>query len=293
MQPGMMMMGMRGGPGTQSPGQWTATNMNVRDLMAKAFNVKSYQITGPEFMDTQRFDILAKVPGGATADDLNVMLQNLLKERFGLKLHHDTKEMSMYALVIAKNGPKLKESEAQPAPGPGQAQGPGPDGPPAGPPPPPKMGKDGMPELPPGMRRPGGLMMMMVPGRMRMVSTGAPLSRLVEFLARQYDRPVVDQTGLTKNYDFTLDFLPEGGGRGMPMPPPGMGPGPGARVADGGGGVGAAGGGDAGPVKMPEGGEAPTLAMAIQEQLGLKLEPKKGPVDMLVVDHVEKAPTEN
>jgi len=249
--------------------------------------VKSFQVTGPDSIDTQRFDIIAKIPEGATKEDMRVMMQNLLKERFGLKLHHDTKEMAMYALVIGKNGPKLKESEAQPAPAPGQAPGPGADGPPSGPPPPPKIGKDGMPELPPSMRRQGALMMMMMPGRMRMMGFGVPMSRLVETLARQYDRPVVDHTGLTKTYDITLDFAPEGGGRGMPMPPPGMGPGPGTRISDGGG------GGDMGSMRLPEGGEAPTLANAIQEQLGLKLEPKRGPVDMLVIDHVERTPTEN
>ncbi len=292
MEPGRMMMGMRGGPGTTSPGQINITNMNVRDLMADAFDVKSYQITGPDYIDSQRFDIIAKIPAGATKDDARVMMQNLLKERFGLTLHHETKDMSMYALVVAKGGSKLKESDAQPAEAPGQQPGAGgPDGPPPGPPPPPKIGKDGMPELPAAMRRPGNMMMMMMPGRMRMQGTAVPISRLVDLLARQYDRPVTDQTGLTKTYDITLDFAPEGmGGRGMPMPPPGMGPG--ARVGDGGGG-GAIGGGDAGPVRMPEGGEAATLANALQEQLGLKLEPKKGPVDMLVIDHVEKTPTEN
>jgi uncharacterized protein (TIGR03435 family) len=290
MEPGRMMMGMNGGPGTSSPGQITVTNMNLRDLMANAFSVKSYQISGPDWIDSQRFDIIAKVPGDATKDDARVMMQNLLKERFGLTLHHDSKEMSMYALVVAKGGAKLKESDPAPAPAAGADGGPGgPDGPPTGPPPPPKIGKDGMPEMPPGMRRPGGMGMMMMPGRMRINGTAVPISRLVELLARQYDRPVVDETGLTKTYDITLDFAPEGMGKGMPMPPGGMLGGPPGGMAGGA----PAGSGDAAPMRMPEGGEAPTLATALQEQLGLKLEPKKGPVDLLVIDHVERAPTEN
>jgi len=290
MQPGMIRVGMNGGPGTASPGQINVTNMNARDLMAAAFNVKDYQISGPDYIDSQRFDIIAKVPGGATKEDVQVMWQNLLKERFGLKLHHETKEMPMYALVVAKGGSKLKESDPTPAASLDSGPG-GPDGLPAGAPPPPRMGKDGMPELPKSMRRTGAMGMMMMPGRMRMMGTAVTISRLVDILARQYDRPVVDQTGLTKTYDITLDFAPEnmGGPKGMPMPP---------RVMDGGGGGGMAGpppggGGGDGTVRAPEGGEAPTLATALQEQLGLKLEPKKGPVDLLVIDHVEKTPTEN
>ena len=285
MTAGRIMVGMGGGPGTRDPGQVTINNMSVRDLMTSAYNVKGFQITGPDWLDSQRFDITAKVPSGATKDDLNVMMQNLLKERFGLQLHHETKEMSMYALVIAKGGPKLKESEETPAPADGAASGPGnPDGPPPGAPPLPKIGKDGMPELPAGMRG-RGLMMMMMNGKMRMVGNKTPMSRLVDILARQYDRPVTDQTGLTKNYDFTLDFAPEQNMmKGMPMPPPGGGmggPPPGA------GGEGMHG------ADAPAGGEVATLAVALQEQLGLKLESKKGPVDLLVIDHIEKTPTEN
>jgi uncharacterized protein (TIGR03435 family) len=289
MVPGRVMIGMNGGPGSRDPGQITVTNMGVGDLVANAYDVKSYQISGPPWMDSQRFDIVAKVPAGATKDDARVMWQNLLKERFGLALHHETKEMAMYALVVGKNGPKLKESVEDPPTADGQASSAsGPSGPP--PPPPPgdgeprrmnlTVGKDGMPQLPAGMRRPG-VMMMMMNGRMRMIGTKAPISRLVETLARQYDRPVTDMTGLTKNYDFTLDFAPENGGmiKGLPMPPPGPSP-------DGGGGA-------MHSPDPPAGGEVATLAVALQEQLGLKLEAKKGPVDLLVIDHLEKTPTEN
>jgi uncharacterized protein (TIGR03435 family) len=280
MEPGRMMIGTRGGPGTQSPGQITATNLSVREMMATAYNVKDYQIVGPEWLTAQRFDIVAKVPEGATKEDVQVMWQNLLKDRFGLKLHHDSKEMPILALVVGKNGPKFKESEPAAAAGSGPAAD-GPDGAP-GLRIMPKMGKDGMPEAPAGMRRAGGVMMMMVNGKMRLIGTGVPVGRLVDLLARQYNKPVTDQTGLTKNYDFTLDFAPEGMMRGMPMPGGGGGmmAGPGA-------------GGDGGGANIPDGNEAANLATAIQEQLGLKLEPKKGPVDLLVIDHVEKTPTEN
>jgi len=284
MQPGIMRMGRGGGPGTQDPGQMTFSNLSLRDLLAGAFNVKRYQISGPDWMDNTRFDIIAKVPAGATKDETNVMMQNLLKERFGLTLHHETKPMPMYALVVAKGGPKLKETDESantqpPAPNPA-----GPDG---APPPPPLLtiGKDGMPQMPAGFRPPGGgmMMMMMMPGRMRMMGNGVTIANLIDNLGRLIDRPIVDQTSLTSKYDITLDFEPDPAlMRGMPAPPPGgmMGPPPGA-------------GGGEGAVRTPEGGEAAALPVALQEQLGLKLEAKKGPVDLLVVDHLEKSPTEN
>lgn len=118
--------------------------------------------------------------------------------------------------------------------------------------------------------------MMMMPGRARMNSPKQTMPELAEWLANQLDRPVVDQTGLTKNYEISLEFAPEStGGRGpmgmMPPPPPS---------------------GDGGSPKEPDTQAAP-LPAALQEQLGLKLEQKKAPVDLLVIDHVEKTPTAN
>jgi uncharacterized protein (TIGR03435 family) len=203
-------MGMHGGPGSAGdPGQITANNMSLMDLMANAYGVQLYQISGPDWMDSQHFDIVAKVPAGATREQANGMWQNLLKERFGLKLHHETKEMPMYALVVARNGLKLKESVAAPAQEPPAGS---PDGAPPGPSKTGKDGKDGMPELPASVRRPGTLMWMMMNGRMRVMGTEVTMASLAEHLGRQYDRLVTDQTGLTKTYDVTLDFAPESGG---------------------------------------------------------------------------------
>ena len=119
-------------------------------------------------------------------------------------------------------------------------------------------------------------MMMMMNGRARLMGNGQPISKLADALARQLGRPVTDKTGLAATYDFTLDFDPEGStaGRGMmPPPPPG-------------------GGGDAPGANPPET-EVASLFTALQEQLGLKLEQKKGPLDLLVIDHSEKVPLEN
>lgn len=255
---GMQMRdGRGGGPGTSDPGLITLNNQSLRDLIATAYNMKRYQVSGPAWLDSQRFDIVAKVPDGATKEQMPAMWQHLLKERFGLKVHHDLSEMPMYALVVAKNGPKLKESEDQSA---DTAQTP-----PPGP-------------RPHSMARPGALMMMRMPGRMRMMGTGVTMAGLVDNLVRMEDRPVVDQTGLTKKYDITLDFSQEGIGamRGMPVPPPGMEKAP-----------------PGGEMKAPESVDSASLPAALQEQLGLKLEAKKGPVDLLVIDHIEKTPTEN
>src|SRR6202050_2161745 len=103
-------MGSQGGPGTSDPGQITYSSMPIKSLLVTAYGVKTYQVSGPSWMDTERFDIVAKVPPGATKDDVKLMLQNLLAERFKLTLHREKKELPMYALMVAKNGPKLKES---------------------------------------------------------------------------------------------------------------------------------------------------------------------------------------
>jgi uncharacterized protein (TIGR03435 family) len=130
-----------------------------------------------------------------------------------------------------------------------------------------------MPVMPKGGR---GAMMMFGPGgKMRMQASQQTMGNLVDLLANQVGRPVVDQTGLTKKYDYTLEFVPDGRPMGGMMlgPPKGDdGPGGGAPPADSNG---------------------PSLVTAVQEQLGLKLEAKKGPVDLLVVDSADKTPTEN
>ena len=277
---GMISVQMRGGPGTADPGQLTYTNVSMKNILTNAYGVKGYQINGPKWLDTsERFDITAKIPMGATREQFKLMFQNLLAERFKLVLHHETKDLPMYALVVGKGGPKMKE------PVEGAATAPPPPSPPLGSdgagPVRLKMGADGMPQLPPGVGK-NGIVMMMVNGnggmRMRMVANGQPVSALIDTLADQLGRPVVDATGLKAKYDITLDFAPDGlngpmGGMSPPPPPDGGGAVPMASASDGAGG--------------------PTIFAALQEQLGLKLEQRKGPVDLLVIDRLEKVPTEN
>jgi uncharacterized protein (TIGR03435 family) len=273
---GRMFTMVRGGPGSPDPGQITYSNMAMKFLLTLAYDVKQYQVIGPDWLDSERYDIVAKVPAGTTKEQARVMLQNLLAERFHLKLHHEAKEMKMEELLVAKNGPKLKASTEDPDAG--MQQGP--------PPGPPKMDDKGFPDL----EKPGLIIMMrMGPGGSlvgHMTAKAQPIARLAGMLSNEMKHPVVDKTGLTGNYDFKLEYAPEGlPGGGMPMPPPGMGPGPGAGP---GGGV-----GNPGAAAETPSDPAPTLAAALQGQLGLRLESKKGPVDVLVVDSADKVPTEN
>jgi uncharacterized protein (TIGR03435 family) len=252
--------------------------MSLKSLLTTAYDVKNYQIEGPAWLDTERFDVNATLPPDTTKEQFRIMLQNLLAERFNLKVHRDTKELPMYSLVIAKNGPKMKESVETPAPAEGDAAAPTPPLPSQ-----PKIGPDGFPILPmPGGGR-GGLYQIMMPGRARMMGIKQTMQDLAQRLSQQLNRPVTDATGLTAKYDFSLTYAPEGMGGLAPImigaPPPPSPPG----------------GGAAGPgPTLPEAdAPPPNLFSAVQTDLGLKLEAKKGPVDMIVVDHVEKTPIEN
>lgn len=276
---GRMMMGMRGGPGTSDPGQARFINMSLSGMIANAYDVKNYQLSGPSWMDSAHFDVTAKVPQGTTQEQFHIMLQNLLAERFKLVVHKEQKQLPIYALTIGKGGPKLKESATAPAD----------SGEPKDPPPfapgPPERDKDGFPKRPAGAK---GMVMMFNGNRFRMQANQATMDQLVNMLSNQLGRPVIDETGLKAKYDVTLEFSPEGLTmmKGMPMP---MGPPPGG--AAGGGSVG--GGPDGGRDGGHEAESGPTIFSAVQEQLGLKLESRKGPVDLIVVDSAEKTPTEN
>ena len=275
----MIRVMIRGGPGSPDPGQITYSNVTVKNVLTTAYGVKGFQISGPGWLDSERYDIIAKLPRGATKAEFMVMLQNLLAERFKLTLHREKKDLPMYALVVGKNGPKLKESADAPAPKDGEA--PKADGPLAERQL--KMGKDGFPVLPPGSGRGGATAIMLVNGNARMTATKQPMAGLAEMLSGQLDLPVVDMTGLTGNYDYTLSFAPEGGmavKAGILAPPP-AGPPPG----EGGPGMPAA--------SAPDGESSSNLFTALQEQLGLRLERRKGPVELLVIDHLEKVPIEN
>ncbi len=244
--------------------------MSMKNILMNAYDVKNFQISGPAWLDTERYDITATMRPDATKEQFRVMLQNLLAERFKMTVHRENKELPMYSLTVARNGPKMKEAAAAPAP-----NGDGESAPPL--PMQPKIGPDGFPILPP--RPPGSpVIMIMMNGRARLMGQGNTMQELADRLTGLTSRPVTDATGLKGKYDFTLTFSPEGiNGPMGPLPPPpplaGVNGAPGASA--------------------PETESLPDIFAAVQSQLGLKLDPKKGPVEMIVIDHIEKTPTEN
>jgi uncharacterized protein (TIGR03435 family) len=252
----------RGGPGTSSPGQITWTNAALRNILMTAYDVQTFLITAPDWLATERYDIVAKVPEGATKNQVNVMWQNLLKERFGLVLHHESKELPVDELTVAKGGSKLKET-ADP-----NAE---PFTPLAGPL---KFDKNGVPE----MNGSGAIVSIMLNAgnpQARMVAKGLPASEIAIRLAGMVGHPVIDKTGLAGKFDFTLEFTPNLSGIPILPPPPGApGPSPSATV-------------------QTASDPGTNIASAVEKQLGLKLTSTKAKLDVLVVDHAEKIPTEN
>jgi uncharacterized protein (TIGR03435 family) len=174
------------------------------------------------------------------------MIQAMLEDRLKLKVHHETKEQPVYALLVAKAG-KLHEAQGECGPRPST------------PPPPPEPGK--LPTAPCGG-------FFMFPGRLSGQKVG--IAQFIESLSRFTGRIVLDKTNLTGKYDIDLQYTPDAGQ--FPTPP---------------------GGGPAGLPPLPQADpNGPSLFTALQEQLGLKLESQKGPVEMMVIDHVER-PSEN
>ena len=192
------------------------------------------------------------------------MVQNLLTDRLGLVLHKETRQLPVYELVVARGGPKLKNSEMPTA------------SPSATPPPAAKnlpKDKDGFPIMPPGVRCfiafPEG-------GAIRYVARMQPINgNLLSFLERSVSRPVVDRTGLVGEYDFNLF---------ADRPP--------ASVAGGDAASGSQ-APDRGAVDNGDDQLAPDLFTALERQLGLRLQSAKGPVAVVVVDSFNKAPTKN
>jgi uncharacterized protein (TIGR03435 family) len=231
---GRLMIRMGG-----DPGRLDYSNVSLRDIIRNAYKVRNDQISGPDWLNSERYDLKAKLPAGASRDDVPAMLQTLLKDRFKLASHKESKVLPIYALVLAKSGPKLQPAEAA-----------------------------------------GGMRMMMGP-KGRHFTGKATLVQLAEMLSNMSDRPVVDMTDLKGAYDIDLEFTSDVSPEGMRIGMPGPGPGPGP-------------GGPSGEARLhDESADAPTLFTALQEKLGLKLDPRKAPVDIYVIDHAERVPTEN
>jgi uncharacterized protein (TIGR03435 family) len=207
-------------------GRLTATNVSLRSLIVMAYGIRDYQLEGPDWLASERYDLAAKFPEALPKDRdkrnaaLGAMMQKMLADRFKLAIHRDQKQFAVYGLTVGKKGIKFKEV-------------------------------------------PGGGSSSSSNNNNHYVGKAISMSQFAEFLARRMDLPVLDMTGLTAVYDLTLDWVPE------------------PRQSS--------------ESKAPAGDSlsGPALPEAIQEQLGLKFEARKAPLELVVVDHTEKVPTEN
>jgi uncharacterized protein (TIGR03435 family) len=282
-----MLAGLRAGRRPQwmrvEGSRATFTYMSLKELIAYGYKVRAYQVSGPDWLTTDRFDIAAKLPDGASKDDVPAMLQALLVDRFKLAAHLETKEHPVLGLMTTKGGAKLKEAAVPPpidesAPlKPGESKMDTIDGP---------MhlmkNPDGTTTYNMGARGAFTLKIDGDTGTMHLAGSGMTLKGLANMLTSLgggAGRQVVDMTGLTGNYEVAVDFalsdlVSSLRDQGIDIPTGPRGPG---------------GGGDSGA--SDPGGNA-TVADALAK-LGLKLEKSKAMVEQLVVDHVEKAATEN
>jgi uncharacterized protein (TIGR03435 family) len=235
------------------------TFLSLKDYIVSAYRVRIYQIDGPDWMGSERFDINAKLPAGGSAKDAPQMLQTLLADRFHLKIHREQRDFAVYGLVVGKGGLKMKESAdagttaATASPGAASVA---------------------------AVSRPNGVTVNYSNGATFTFADnqfeGHKLSAtlMADVMARFTDRPVVDMTGLKGNYDFTIELSPEDF-RAM-----------GIRAAI------AAGAQIPPQVLQQFESSGDSLGNALGK-LGLKLEPRKAPIEVLAVDHIDKEPSEN
>ena len=241
-----------GGPGTTDPSRLVCHFYPLRDLITLAYGIPAFQLSGPQWLtDLTQFpapdavDLIATMPSGTTKDQCSAMLRNALVERFNLKTHRETKDVSGYALTLAKRGPKLQPSDDVPG-----------EDPPVidyG-----SKGSDGFPTVPPGY---SGLFVR--PGRLTVLKfVRQSMDDLAKSVAGNLKRPVRNKTGLTGRYDFRLEYSRES------------------------------------PLSTDLGSDAVNpegrgYVAALEYDLGLALVKEMCQVEMLVIDHVDRAPTAN
>jgi uncharacterized protein (TIGR03435 family) len=223
-----------------------------------AYRVRPYQVEGPDWIASERFDIAAKLPSGAKREQVPEMLQSLLADRFQLTLHHGSRELPVLALTVAKGGLNLKElpPDSETAPGRGNLD----------------VAAAGGPQ---------GVSVSFGPGSYYTFANNRfEVKRLsMRYVALSLERyatdPVVDMTGLTGVYDFVLELTPEdyqamlirsAGSAGVTLPQE--------------------------AVRYAEANTADSLTASL-ERLGLKLERRKAPVETLIVDKASKTPAAN
>ena len=196
-------------------GTFTAENASLKTLLVNAYGLNELRIVGPDWMNTEMYDITAKAPAGFADDQLMPLLQALLKDRFRLQSHMETREMAAYDMLVAKGGARLTLFD---------------------------------PSHPPGQPRFAGGSMLVG------VGTAA---QIADALARAAGRPVVDKTGLEGRFAWSVSYTPFSSDANAAATGP------------------------------------PDILAAVQEQLGLRLEPKKESLQVLVIDRVERVPSKN
>jgi uncharacterized protein (TIGR03435 family) len=199
-------------------------------------------------LQPERYEIDAKADGNANRNQMFLMLQSLLEDRFQLKVHRETRDLPVYALVAAKGGLKLpppKEGGCIDSPADAAAEWAGG-----------RMAPAGQAPTSPVLCGSAGLALVPTGARMQGAKVGMP--ELARRLSLMLDRKVIDKTGFTGLFDLQLDFVADEATPAMPPPPPG------SEIS------------------------GPSLPQALRQQLGLQLEPAKGPVEIIVVDHAER-----
>jgi uncharacterized protein (TIGR03435 family) len=205
---------------TSDGGRMTATNNSLRNFIQMAYGLPDYQVDGPDWLRTERFDLAAKFPEELPKDrvkyreGLQAMLQKMLQDRFHLTVHREQRAMAVYGLVVDKKGIKFPEV--------------------------PDTGSNSN------------------SNNNHYEGSGVSMATFATVLSRRMDLPVIDMTGLKAVYKFKLDWVPDAKGDAASDAPAG-----------------------------------PNLPEALQDQLGLKLEHRKAPIEVLVVDRIDKSPTEN
>jgi uncharacterized protein (TIGR03435 family) len=252
--------GEAGGSMRRQPGRIIVTNFPMRMLIINAFGLQAQQLQGgPDWLDSARYDITAQFSGEiavtepGTVGPLNLMLQRVLADRFQLAVHTETREIPIYALTIARSDRALGPKLRPAATDCEAVMNAMLKAAREGDGPPPAA-----PQLPDG--RPGCGMRASAGGQL--TAGGTSMAALARFMTVPAGRIIVDKTGLTGGYDFDLEYTPD------PPAPGGQ------------------------PQTAPADSNKPSLFTALEEQLGLKLVPERGPVEMLVIDRVER-PTEN
>jgi uncharacterized protein (TIGR03435 family) len=221
-----------GGPGTSDPGMLHCANSSLALFILQAYDVKWYKLVSPDWVvhggSETGYDVTAKIPSGTSKSDYRLMLQHLLADRFHLVVHRETRELPVYSLVAGKAKPKAVPSSSPAPPGPRCA-------------------------------------MSFVGNHFHWACHNTLMKDLASNLETQFWKTVNDETGLSGEYDFTLDFIPAEEWQSI------AGWSPSNAIKD----------------------DTANLDTAISEQLGLRLVRGKGPSPVLVFDKAEKNPTEN